>query len=63
VEAYSARLGTVTTFAVLDRDALAVGSATPGPAIVLEPTATTYVDSGERILIDPTGHMIVERVG
>jgi N-methylhydantoinase A len=62
VEAYSARLGTVTTFAVLDRDALAVGSATAGPAIVLEPTATTYVDSGERIVIDPTGHMIVERV-
>jgi N-methylhydantoinase A len=63
VEAYSARLGTVTTFAVLDRDTLAVGSTTAGPAIVLEPTATTYVDSGERIVIDPTGHMIVERVG
>ncbi len=63
VEAYSARLGKVTTFTVLDREALAVGSVTPGPAIVLEPTATTYVDSGEQIVIDPSGHMIVERLG
>ena len=63
VEAYSARLGAVTTFTVLDREALAVGSVTPGPAIVLEPTATTYVDSGEQIGIDPSGHMIVERLG
>jgi N-methylhydantoinase A len=63
VEAYSARLGKVTTFAVVDREGLSVGSVTPGPAIVLEPTATTYVDSGEQVTIDRSGHMLIERVG
>ena len=63
IEAYSARQAAVVPFAVVDREALPAGSATDGPAIVLEPTATTYVDAGERALIDPTGHMIIERVG
>jgi len=44
-------------FALIDRDRLPIGSVTPGPAIVAEPTATTYVDSDFSIRIDDYGCM------
>jgi N-methylhydantoinase A len=48
---------TMLDFALLDRENLPIGSATPGPAIVAEPTATTYVDSDFTIRIDDYGCM------
>jgi N-methylhydantoinase A len=45
VEAYSFTRGEWLQFEVVDRAALAPGSELEGPAIVLEPTATTYVDA------------------
>jgi len=44
-------------FALLERESLPIGSVTPGPAIVAEPTATTYVDSDFLIGIDDHGCM------
>ena len=48
-------------FALLDRADLPVGSVTPGPAIIAEPTATTYVDSNYSIRIDEHGCMRLTR--
>jgi N-methylhydantoinase A len=44
--AYSFADGDWAEFAVLRREELAPGAAVAGPAIVLEPTATAYVDRG-----------------
>jgi N-methylhydantoinase A len=41
----------VRDFAVVDRGELGVGTTLSGPAIVLEPTATTYVDVGFSIAV------------
>jgi N-methylhydantoinase A len=46
LEAYSFTRGEPLEFAVLERAALPVDGAVEGPAIVLEDTATTYVDHG-----------------
>ena len=48
-------------FALLDRADLPVDSVTPGPAIVAEPTATTYVDSNYSIRVDEHGCMRLTR--
>jgi N-methylhydantoinase A len=49
------------TFAVVDRATLAPGEELRGPAIVHEPTATTYLDAGFVARVHPHGHLIVER--
>ena len=45
VRAYSFTHGEWLDFAVLDRAGLGVGARVEGPAIVLEETATTYIDA------------------
>jgi N-methylhydantoinase A len=46
VSAYSFEAGCRLRFAVIDRAAIPVGEAIAGPAIVVEPTTTTYLDQG-----------------
>lgn len=48
-------------FALVERENLPIGSVTAGPAIVAEPTATTYVDSDFDIRIDNFGCMHLTR--
>ena len=61
--------GVTTTRAYLDgrwrdvpivaREALAAGATLAGPALVVQPTATTVLDAGDRLTVDPTGHLII----
>jgi N-methylhydantoinase A len=46
-------------FEVLDRDALAPGHGFEGPAIVMEPTTTTYVDAGLRGVVHDSGALVL----
>jgi len=46
-------------FEVLDRDALAPGQGFEGPAIVMEPTTTTYVDAGLRGAVHESGALVL----
>ena len=48
-------------FAVLERSDIAVGAAVSGPAIIFEPTATTYVDVGFTVEANPTGGLLMTR--
>jgi N-methylhydantoinase A len=59
VRAFSFASGSWTDFLLLDRSWLRPGSITLGPAIVLEPTATTYVDAGDSIFVEPETHALV----
>ena len=47
------------SFAVIDRAGLAPGSRVAGPALITEPTATTYLDRGYSAELDPTGCLLV----
>ncbi len=53
--AYSFALSRRVDFAVLDRSALPIGRIFDGPAIVHEPTATTYVDADFTFHAEPSG--------
>jgi N-methylhydantoinase A len=44
---------------VYDRNRLPVGSSIPGPALVEEPTTTTFVPSDQRFTRDETGQLII----
>jgi N-methylhydantoinase A len=58
--AHSFRDGERIPFKILDRHDLPVGEQIASPAIVLEPTTTTYVDTGFRISVDDaSGCMIL----
>jgi N-methylhydantoinase A len=46
-------------FEVIDREALQPGEEFQGPAIVLEPTTTSYFDVGERGVVHATGALVV----
>jgi len=46
-------------FEVIDRDALQPGEEFRGPAIVLEPTTTSYFDVGERGVVHAMGSLVV----
>ena len=46
IEAYSFTRGETLEFTVVERDSLAAGASFEGPSILLEETATTYVDAG-----------------
>src|SRR5579875_2758904 len=48
-------------FAVVERAALGQESRLEGPAIVLEPTATTYVDAGHALRVHPQGALVISR--
>jgi N-methylhydantoinase A len=57
--AYSFREDAWLDFAVIDRDTLAPGDAFAGPAIVLEPTTTSYFDAGSQGRVHENGALIV----
>jgi N-methylhydantoinase A len=46
-------------FAVYDRARLAPGDTLAGPALIDEGTSTTVVHSGQRVDVDPYGHLLV----
>jgi N-methylhydantoinase A len=49
-------------FAIVERDCLTPGRL-HGPAIVLEPTATTYLDDGHTLEVHPQGALVISRTG
>jgi N-methylhydantoinase A len=58
-EAYSFTRGELMPFAVVHRESLPAGQTLAGPAIVLEQTATTYVDAGFVLESHPSGCLLV----
>lgn len=56
-EAYSFARGKFVKFAYIERRSLAVGKKISGPAIIFEPTTTTYVDADFNIELDASGCM------
>jgi N-methylhydantoinase A len=60
LEAYSFTLGEHAEFAVFERGSLEAGSRLAGPAIVLEPTATTYVDAQFSLEVNQTGTLFID---
>ncbi len=60
VEAWSFAREARLPFAVLARESLAPGATLDGPAIVVEPTATTYLDAGLRLTVHAGGSLLVE---
>lgn len=58
-EAWSFTRGRQLSFRVLDRAALAPGGVLEGPAIILEETATTYLDAGYVLRVDRGGALIL----
>jgi N-methylhydantoinase A len=48
-------------FAIVERDSLAPGARLEGPAIVLEPTATAYVDDGDVLEVHRQGALVISR--
>jgi N-methylhydantoinase A len=61
VSTYSFRGGERMEFSVIRREALPVGASFRGPAILLEQTATSYIDIGLRAEVHETGCVIVSR--
>jgi len=48
-------------FAFVERSGLAAGEMLAGPAIVVEATATTYLDAGYAARVDASGCLLIER--
>ncbi len=44
---------------IVERDRLAAGETVDGPALVVQPTATTLLESGDTATVDPTGHLVI----
>ena len=63
VDAYSFTHGDWLPFEILKRDGLEAGTQIEGPAIVLEETATTYVDADYVGRIDESACLFVRKVG
>lgn len=63
VDAYSFTRGEWLTFEILERDALAAGTEFEGPAIVLEETATTYVDADYIGRVDDSACLFLRKNG
>lgn len=59
LDAYSFTEGERLRFEVRERAALAGGEHLSGPAIVLEPTATTYLDAGFECEVDASGCLFI----
>jgi N-methylhydantoinase A len=57
--AWSFTRGERLDFALVGRDCLAVGETVAGPAIVLEDTATTYLDAGFTARVNEAGALVV----
>ncbi len=63
VRAYSFSEGGWLDFAVVERTDLDEATRLRGPAIVFEPTATTYLDSGFTLTFDPSGSLCLAASG
>jgi N-methylhydantoinase A len=61
IEAYSFTRGERTAFPIRARAALAPGDAIAGPAILTEPTTTTYLDAGHTATVHATGALVVTK--
>jgi 5-oxoprolinase (ATP-hydrolysing) len=46
---------------VLDRASLSPGAVIPGPALIIDPSATTVVEPGWRAEVDPLGNLVLTR--
>jgi N-methylhydantoinase A len=58
-EAYSFTSGELVGFDVVERASLALGQALRGPAIIVEPTTTTYLDAGFVADVHDSGLLLV----
>ena len=61
VRAWSFETDDWLQFSVVERDAVGSGAALEGPAIVVEPTTTTYLDAGHKAEVHETGCLIITR--
>jgi N-methylhydantoinase A len=61
IVAFSFRRGERVEFSVLRREALQAAATFSGPAILLEQTATSYVDIGLRGEVHESGAVIISR--
>lgn len=61
VDAYSFVASERTPFAIVARSELGWGASFSGPAIIVEPTSTTYLDAGFSASAHETGALIIER--
>ena len=59
--AWSMSQGGELEFAVVDRSKLAAGTRLCGPAIVQEPTTTTYLDAGYEAEVHAGGALLIGR--
>jgi N-methylhydantoinase A len=59
VDAFSFVRGARVPFAVMPRQDLASGTTVDGPLIIVEETATTYVDEGFRVDVHPSGALLI----
>jgi N-methylhydantoinase A len=57
--AWSFRSEAFEDFRLVQRESLPVGAEVHGPAIVLEETATSYVDRGFSGVVDPSGCLLI----
>jgi 5-oxoprolinase (ATP-hydrolysing) len=48
-------------FTVLDRAPLVTGQQIPGPALIIDPSATTVIEPGWQAAVDPLGNLILTR--
>lgn len=60
--AYSFTAEKWMSFMVVERESIGVSTSIAGPAILLEETATTYLDSGFSATVDDTGALIITGV-
>ncbi|MEZ5100920.1 MAG: hydantoinase/oxoprolinase family protein [Thermoleophilia bacterium] len=59
VDAWSFTRGETLPFQVVERASIATGASVAGPAILLEPTATTYLDAGWAATAHESGSLFV----
>jgi len=58
-DAYSFTRGERARFRILQRDGLEPGTTVVGPAIILEETATTYLDADFEAVVDVAGSLLI----
>jgi N-methylhydantoinase A len=59
--AWSFTRGAALDFALVDRDTLPAGGVLRGPAILREPTTTTFLDAGFAARVHETGSLVIRR--
>jgi N-methylhydantoinase A len=59
IDAWSFTKGERVTFPIKARTALAPGDTLAGPAILTEPTTTTYLDAGHVATVHATGALVI----